>query len=132
MKRLLYIFVGGFFGALLRHLFFEIPFLSHSQLMPLNTIVVNLIGCFLLSVVVHLAEKSVALNDDMHAAIITGLLGAFTTFATFSKNVGDMIHSSNFAGAGIYLTVSLLGGFICVYLGYIFSNKVYKNLKLKS
>lgn len=125
MKRLIYIFMGGFCGALLRNLFFNISFLTSSQVMPLNTIIVNLIGCFLLSFIVHLAEKSIKMSDTLHTAITTGFLGAFTTFSTFSKNLGDLINSSNFLEAGIYIVISLLGGLFLVYLGYICSNIVY-------
>lgn len=123
--------MGGFCGALLRNLFFNISFLANSQTMPLNTIAVNLMGCFFLSLIVHLAEKSIKISDDFHAAITTGFLGAFTTFSTFSKNIGDLIHSFNFLQAGAYIIVSLLGGLILVYLGYICSNIIYSKLEKK-
>lgn len=133
MKRLIYIFIGGFFGALLRNLFFNIPFLSDFQLIPLNTLIVNLLGCFFLSLTVHLAEKSIKMNDNLHAALATGLLGAFTTFSTFSKNLADLIYSTNFFLAAIYMIISLLGGLIMVYLAYLCANNIYaKKLRQKN
>ncbi len=128
MKKLLYIFAGGFFGALLRNIFFNISFLANFQAFALNTIIVNLIGCFLLSTLIHLAEKSIKLDEKLHTAITTGFLGAFTTFSTFSKNLADLLYSSHFIEAGIYLSISIIGGLYFVYLGYLFSNQIYSKI----
>ena len=116
--------MGGFLGALCRNAVFNIPFLAGFQAVPLNTIAVNLLGCFLLSLAVHLAERSISLGDNLHAAMTTGFLGAFTTFSTFSKNLGDMIVKTDFTGAAIYMAVSLIGGFFLVYLGYLCAGAV--------
>ena len=49
-----------------------------------GTVVVNVLGSFLLGVLMTLAERSVALPVGMRDALAVGFLGALTTFSTFS------------------------------------------------
>lgn len=76
--------IGGAGGALLRfwtsqgvHQFFGRSF-------PFGTLAVNVIGSFLMGLLtVYLLERS-QLPPEWRAALLIGLLGAFTTFSTFS------------------------------------------------
>lgn len=123
MKNIKYVFIGGFLGAICRNILFHIPFLNGAGIFPINTISVNLLGCFFLSLAAHLAEKKVSLKAELHSALTTGFLGAFTTFSTFSKNSVDLIQKSGFFLFLIYVLISLIGGFLCVYAGYVLSLK---------
>ncbi|MEG0250123.1 MAG: CrcB family protein [Peptostreptococcus sp.] len=118
MKKIFYIFCGGFLGAILRALLFNIQILNVKSLFPLNTIVVNLLGCFFLSLISYSLEKKIKFNDNLYSAITVGLIGAFTTFSTFSKDLGILIYSNFWLYAIVYLLISIVGGFICVFLGY--------------
>ena len=129
MKRTLYIFFGGFLGAILRSLLFSIEIIGTKDLFPLNTVLVNLIGCFFLSLIAFTVEKKATFNQDLYFAITTGLIGAFTTFSTFSKDLGTLIYSNFWLYAIVYLLISIVGGFICVFLAYKTSEIVYKKTK---
>ena len=51
---------------------------------PWGTLAVNLSGCFLIGLLLALADRMRFLTPDMRLLIITGYLGALTTFSTFS------------------------------------------------
>lgn len=116
MKKLIYIFSCGFLGAYLRSIVYKLDFLNVN--MPYNTLTVNLIGAFLLSFVLFLTLKEIKLGEELHTGITTGFLGAFTTFSTLSKDMFNMIETGHIINALIYISISLIGGYICVYLGY--------------
>ncbi|AYY71523.1 fluoride efflux transporter CrcB [Listeria monocytogenes] len=91
---------------------------------PSATLVVNLIGCFLLAFLMQfLAEKSrislVILNG-----IGTGFIGAFTTFSAFSVDTIQLIQNGAWVLALSYVLASFIGGLIMVKLGRMLSNKL--------
>ena len=51
---------------------------------PFGTLAVNLIGCFLLGVVMQVALSSRLLPPDVRIVVAIGLLGGFTTYSTFN------------------------------------------------
>ncbi len=76
--------LGGALGALCRYgLCGLINWLYKPQL-TLGTIVVNLIGCFLMGLLVSLLHNRFPVSDQVKLLILTGFLGAFTTFSTYT------------------------------------------------
>lgn len=128
MKRILYIFAGGFMGAILRDLASKVHIIDNGTF-PINTIVVNLLGCLLLSFATYLAEEEMSLKEDLHVAMTTGLLGAFTTFATFSKDFTVLLLDGYKMYALIYMLVSLIGGFAFVFIGHRLAMKISRIVK---
>lgn len=120
MKKITYIFICGFIGAVFRSLIYKIPFL-HQEL-PYNTLIVNLIGSFGLSLIVFLALREIKMGKELHTGITTGFLGAFTTFSTFSKDIFTMFERGSVTHAFTYVIISITGGLICVFLGFITSD----------
>lgn len=89
MNILLWIGAGGFFGAIARFLIagavqkhFPYPF-------PVGTLTVNVLGSFLIGFLTLLFENLIAPNYK--AMVITGFLGALTTFSTFSYETSMLI-----------------------------------------
>ena len=84
--------IGGALGALCRYgLCGLINYLYKPQL-TLGTIVVNLIGCFIMGLLVSLFHGRVPVSDQMKLLVLTGFLGAFTTFSTYTlESVSYMI-----------------------------------------
>ncbi|MBF0281132.1 MAG: fluoride efflux transporter CrcB [Zetaproteobacteria bacterium] len=73
--------IGGALGAMLR---FGLQKLFVGSLFPWGTFVVNAIGSLLIGLLfVWMVERGLAV-DWLRAMMITGLLGALTTFSTFS------------------------------------------------
>ncbi|WP_270179580.1 fluoride efflux transporter CrcB [Alkalihalobacillus sp. CinArs1] len=107
----LLIAVGGAAGALLRYivtlLFNKMSFM---QGFPLATLIVNLVGSFLLGVGYG--------SSEFGPAVSTGFLGALTTFSTFIYETIDLSSNHKYL-AIIYLVISTCGGLFMAALGYI-------------
>ncbi|PGV66601.1 fluoride efflux transporter CrcB [Bacillus cereus] len=120
MKKLKYIIVGiaGILGALSRYyLGFTIDTLWHHSL-PLATLTINLIGCFLLALLTTYIARLNVLSSEIITGIGTGFIGSFTTFSTFSVETIQLINHSHFGIAFLYVSCSMLGGLMMSLLGY--------------
>lgn len=84
MKQVLLVGAGGFLGAVARHL---VTLFTHSITpgkFPLGTLSVNVLGSFLLGLIAVRYFSSTGSSPGMGLFLMTGFLGAFTTFSTFS------------------------------------------------
>lgn len=80
--------------------------------MPLGTLAANLIGAYLVGICVAVFQALPQLDPVWRLALVTGLLGALTTFSTFSAEVVGMLQQQRFAlalgTAALHLFGSLL------------------------
>jgi fluoride exporter len=83
---------------------------------PLGTLVINVLGSFVLSYVTTLALNG-RLSPDLRLAIGTGFCGAFTTFSTFELEAHGLISRGANLEAGLYVIGNLLLGFVAVLFG---------------
>lgn len=79
-RAVLLVAIGGAVGAVARHGTAALCENLFGERFPWGTLVVNVIGCFLLGWLLH---HSMLVSDAVKLAIGTGFLGAFTTFSTF-------------------------------------------------
>ncbi|BDH62020.1 putative fluoride ion transporter CrcB [Lysinibacillus sp. PLM2] len=109
----LMVMVGGGIGATLRYF---VTRLMKILDYPNNwaTIIVNLLGSFLLGISVHLAF----LENVFLAFITVGVLGAFTTFSTFAFDIVKLVDQKRFWNALLFTFINLIGGIILFSLGY--------------
>lgn len=97
-----------------------------------GTIVANLLGCFLLSFLTYYVIKLNILSGWLNVGLGTGFIGAFTTFSSFTVDFMKLIHAHLMIHAAIYLIISIFGGFLCVFLGYVLANKLVELRKEKN
>ncbi|MCB1045477.1 MAG: CrcB family protein [Acidobacteria bacterium] len=57
---------------------------------PWGTLSVNILGCFLFGLVWSLAESRLSLDSQAKLIVLTGFMGAFTTFSTFGFESAQM------------------------------------------
>jgi CrcB protein len=119
MKKYIFIACGGFLGAILRVVIkgWQIP--GYSENIPLNTLIINVVGSFLLALILTIAYEVRDMNADVRLGIATGFLGAFTTFSTLCKETVALLKNGEYFSALSYVTVSVMLGFAAAYFGMV-------------
>jgi fluoride exporter len=108
--------VAGAAGALCRY---SIVVAVGVRPFPAATLVINVLGSFLLGLVLPLGIFG-RLSPPATAAIAVGFLGAFTTYSTFSWELFDLGRTDRLPVAAAYLAVSVVAGVVAAGLGYRF------------
>lgn len=104
---LLYIGAGGFFGAISRFLIADNVQKLYGGFFPLGTLSVNVLGSFIIGFAAMFFAQTV--TPEYKAFVITGFLGALTTFSTFSLENVNLLQDGEFTrfGLNIFLNVTL-------------------------
>lgn len=110
---LIVIAVGGLAGGFLRYVLETI--IPTPMSLPLGTFVINMLGSFLLGFIYRLADER-SWKSWIRLGLGTGMIGAFTTFSTFSLELSELVRL-HFSWAVLYGFTSILGGVLFVMLG---------------
>ena len=90
---------------------------ASAGLLPWGTLVANLIGGYLVGVCVGVFQQLPELDPVWRLALVTGFLGALTTFSSFSAEVVAMLQHGRFALAWGTAALHLLGSLALTVLG---------------
>ena len=120
MSLLIWIALGGALGALARYGLAGWVQDGTAGTFPWGTLVVNVLGCFLLGFAFRLLQFS-ALPPALRGAVTVGFLGAFTTFSTFSLEAVGLIQEERWARAIGYVGGSVALGLVALVVGLWFA-----------
>lgn len=121
----LWVALGGGIGAAARH---GVNVWSGRVLgteFPWHTLIVNLLGCFLMGLLIGLMALKLNLSQEVRAFLATGILGGFTTFSAFSLDVAMLIERKAMLSAGAYVGSSVLFSILAVFAGLFLSRAVF-------
>lgn len=96
--------------------------------LPWGTLVVNLVGGYLIGVCVGVFQGLPGLDPVWRLALVTGFLGALTTFSSFSMEVVSMLQHRQLALACMTSTAHLLGSLCATALGLFSINALLSRL----
>ncbi|WP_444930892.1 fluoride efflux transporter CrcB [Microbulbifer sp. SSSA002] len=100
--------LGGALGAVLRHLVSIWSYPVFEGRFPLGTLIVNIAGSFLIGIVYVLIAQRAMLGEEWRLLLMTGMLGALTTFSTFSLESLILWHNGQPLVALGYIVGSLV------------------------
>jgi CrcB protein len=114
----LYIAMFGVLGVLLRYLLgsFSSKYILFD--FPFATLFVNILGSFFIGVVYVLGVEREVIKPEISSALMTGLLGGFTTFSAFSLETIRLLERQQVTVAVAYILTSILGGLVSVALAF--------------
>ena len=122
IKNLLIIGTGGFAGSIARYLVSQLNLSINFHSIPVGTLLVNIIGSFLIGFLTGIADKSMILTLEWRLFLMVGLCGGFTTFSAFANENLMLMHNGQFLAVLLYAGLSIFLGFLAVYLGYTLTN----------
>lgn len=128
MKRNIIIAIGGIFGAIARYEVKTASFFGEGWQFPIQTFLTNLLGCFLIAIVLTAAFEYLKMSTNLRLGIATGFLGAFTTFSTMCKEIYFLITLNQWKLGILYGMASLILGYIAVYLGVLLTRFLMERL----
>ncbi|MFN8246032.1 MAG: fluoride efflux transporter CrcB [Ferruginibacter sp.] len=118
MYSILLIGFGGFLGTVMRYMtssWFNKHF-PHA-LLPYGTLLVNILGSFIIGLVFGLSEKYQLIGTSWRLFWIVGFCGGFTTFSSFAYENVAMLQQSNYMGFALYTAASVLCCLLAVFSG---------------
>jgi CrcB protein len=115
MLTVLVICIGACAGALLRWQFGIWG--NNTPGMPLGTLAANLLGGYLVGLCVGIFEAMPQLDPHWRLLLVTGFLGALTTFSSFSAEVVGMLQETRLGLAALTAGTHLAGSLALTWLG---------------
>ena len=112
----IFVTVGGATGALARYWLSGWVASAFAGFFPLGTLVVNVLGSFLLGFGMQ-AMEAVPVSAEVRTMLTIGFLGAFTTFSTFSYETVTLLRDGDWTRASLYTGLSFVLGLTAVLIG---------------
>jgi CrcB protein len=117
MKIIILVGAGSFVGGVLRYWLCQAPQVKAFTQFPLGTLIVNLIGCFVIGLLFGWSEK-INVPLEWRLFLATGLCGGFTTFSAFSMESLSLLRHGHYGLMLVYVLSNVLGGILLTILGY--------------
>jgi CrcB protein len=122
IRNLILIGLGGFIGSIARYLVSRLNVYFDVLSVPVGTLLVNVLGSFLIGFLTGIADKSALLTVQWRMFLMVGFCGGFTTFSTFSSENLMLMHNGQYFSVILYTGLSVFLGFTAVFLGFATSN----------
>lgn len=97
MVKLLWIGAGGALGSILRYVLAGLAQRAWPGTFPVGTLAVNVLGSFALGYLAALVTGPLLVRQELRLALLVGLLGGFTTFATFAHESARLMAEGSMA-----------------------------------
>jgi CrcB protein len=117
LERLVLVFCAGGLGSMAR---FVVTLWAGQRFgtdFPYGTLIVNVVGCFLIAVVMQLALQFSNFPPNLRLTLTTGFMGGLTTYSSFNYETTRLLMERSTAGALLNLGATLLACFAAGLLG---------------
>ena len=114
-----WVFLGGGVGSVARFGMQRWAAQTFVLSLPVGTLLVNLIGSFLLGVLLTWGAGSEQLSPEVKLALATGVLGGFTTYSGFNAEVLGLFQRGSMGIAVTYLISTVAGCLVAGLLGHV-------------
>lgn len=109
--------VGGTLGCWARYGMTNLVQTIYGRDFPYATMSINLLGSFLMGFLFIETLERLPTSPELRTGILTGFLGGFTTFSTFSMETVLLVEQGFVFRAGLYMILSTALGFLAAFGG---------------
>ena len=113
---ILLVAIGAAIGATLRYTIIRFFFYLNIVTFPYGTLVVNIVGSFLIGFLAFWLVNRYLHNEMVRLFLIVGVLGAFTTFSSFSLDTLRLLLQNRYLAVILYVFSSV---FVCVIAAFL-------------
>jgi len=117
VTRVILVALGGAIGSVARYGVGAVAAQLLGAAFPWGTLLVNLSGSFLISLVMHVALAGTAISLELRIFLTTGIMGGYTTYSSFNYETLALINQRAYGLAGLNLAATVVGCFLTGVLG---------------
>lgn len=117
MREVLFVFIGGGAGSVLRYGLSLLTGRNISTAFPVSTLTANILGCMLIGLFYAFCERW-NLSSEIRMLLTVGLCGGFTTFSTFSNEALSLLKSGLYVWFFGYILLSVVLGILAAFAGF--------------
>jgi CrcB protein len=123
MERFLWICFAGAAGTGTRYLIALWAAQRFGSSFPYGTLIVNLLGCFGVAAVMHMA-LTLSWSPTVRSAITIGFIGGLTTYSSFNYETTRLLEEGAHGSAAINAIATIVGSFAAGWLGLVFAKQL--------
>jgi fluoride exporter len=114
-----YVALGSAVGGVARYLLGGWIQQRSGSTFPIQTLLINVTGSFLLGFLQHYALETSAISPEVRTMLTIGFCGGYTTFSTFSFETVRMLEDGDWRRAALYITLSVTLTVLAAVLGIV-------------
>ncbi len=115
-------------GAISRYLVTMLAVYWFGAAFPIGTLIVNVVGCFLLGLLFHIAQTTSLISDEWLHGIGVGFLGGLTTFSTFGYETYARLENSLWRVAATNVLLNVALGLLAVWAGISLARAIVEQM----
>ncbi|MBO0125321.1 fluoride efflux transporter CrcB [Agrobacterium sp. OT33] len=116
---------GGAIGSVFRYLVGVWSVRLAGLNFPWGTLAVNVAGSFLIGLLVELVARRLNASMEMRLFLVTGVLGGFTTFSSFSLDAVSLFERGALGLSAVYVLASLVVSIAAVFAGLALGRSLF-------
>jgi CrcB protein len=92
---------------------------------PYGTLIVNILGCFLIGLIMHLGLTTARISETTRIALTVGFLGALTTFSSFSYETLVMAEQGRWLGVCSNIALNVVLSLLATLAGLVVARTLF-------
>ncbi len=127
MVRVLLIGLAGAVGTLVRY---SVGLWAGKALgtgFPYGTLIVNVIGCFLIALVARIAMNTALISPTLRLTLTTGFMGGLTTYSSFNLETTNLLREGAWATGLANVSITLIACFVAGLLGTVVAGRLVES-----
>jgi CrcB protein len=109
VERLLWVTLGSAIGGALRYVISQLALALLGSSFPYGTLAVNLVGSFLIGLIMHLGLSSTLVSPTLRLFLTSGVMGGLTTYSAFNYETLALLREASWEVGLMNVVVTVAG-----------------------